>query len=162
MYTHTAKLRIQASRLNAAETNDAEKSGLSAAEKKSRQALKIRELGVALISEGFVTLNQQATALGLSRSTTWTIIRGTHKTSGISAAIVRRMLSRPNLPTLVRSKIFEYVDERCAGIYGNSRFQRRRFVARLGPFECPAEPSLAAGTEAEDRSDADVTARRAH
>jgi hypothetical protein len=154
MYTHTAKWRIQASGLNAAE-----KSGVSAAEKKSRQASKIRELGVALISEGFVTLEQQATALGLSRSTTWTIIRGTHKASGITAPIVKRMLSCPNLPTLVRSKILEYIDERCAGVYGNGRLQRRRFVARLGPLELPAERPLADGTKTTDRSDADFAPR---
>jgi hypothetical protein len=114
MYTYTAKQWTQTGRSNVLET-----SGSSAADKKSRQAAKIRELGTALISEGFHTLEQQATALGLSRSTTWTIIRGTHKSSGISAAVVKRMLSCPNLPTLVRSKIFEYVDERCAGIYGD-------------------------------------------
>src|SRR6516225_5926640 len=42
-------------------------------EMKSRQAAKIRELGQSLIDAGFVTLDQQSEALGLARSTTWTI-----------------------------------------------------------------------------------------
>ena len=43
------------------------------------QAFKIRELGEALVAAGYVTLGEQADALGLCRSTTWTILRGTHR-----------------------------------------------------------------------------------
>lgn len=52
---------------------------------KARQGLKIRELGAALVSVGLITLDEQAKALGLPRSTTWTILKGTHKSSGLSA-----------------------------------------------------------------------------
>ena len=58
---------------------------------KGRQTLKIRELGDALISEGFVTLDEQALALGLCRSTTWTILKANHKSSGLSATVINRM-----------------------------------------------------------------------
>ena len=38
---------------------------------------------------GFVALDEQADVLGLSRSTAWTIIRGTHKTSATVFAVKR-------------------------------------------------------------------------
>jgi hypothetical protein len=98
---------------------------------KARQSSKIRELRDALLSAGFVTLDRQAKALGLSRSTTWTILKGNHKASGLSASIISRMLAAPQLPPLARSKILEYVEEKAAGLYGGSRAQRRRFAARL-------------------------------
>ena len=71
---------------------------------KARQAVKMREIGEALVAVGYDNLDDQAAALGLSRSTTWTIIRGTHKSSGLSAAILNRMLSAPDLHLLVRRK----------------------------------------------------------
>jgi len=36
----------------------------------------------ALIASGFLTLDQQAKALGLARSTTWTVLGGKHKIPG--------------------------------------------------------------------------------
>lgn len=101
------------------------------AEMKSRQASKIRELGQALVDAGFLTLDEQAKALGLARSTTWTILKASHKGSGISAAIIERMLLSPQLPALARAKIIEYTEDKLAGAYGGSRTQRRRFFARL-------------------------------
>jgi aspartokinase len=41
---------------------------------KTRQSSKIREIGEALISTGFVSLDSQAKILGLPRSTAWTIL----------------------------------------------------------------------------------------
>jgi len=101
------------------------------AEMKSRQASKIRELGQALVDAGFLTLDEQAKALGLARSTTWTILKASHKGSGISAAIIKRMLLSPQLPPIARAKIVEYTEDKLAGAYGGSRTQRRRFFARL-------------------------------
>jgi hypothetical protein len=48
-------------------------------EMKARQAAKIRELGHALVDGGFLTLDEQSKVLGLARSTTWTILRASHK-----------------------------------------------------------------------------------
>jgi hypothetical protein len=101
------------------------------AEMKARQASKIRELGHALVDAGFLTLDEQSKALGLARSTTWTILRASHKGSGLSAAIIKRMLLWPQLPPLARSIIIEYTRDKLAGVYGGSRAQRRRFFARL-------------------------------
>jgi hypothetical protein len=113
---------------------------------KARQSSKIRELAEAVEAAGFLTLDEQAKALGLPRSTAWTIRRASHKSSGLSASIIKRMLAAPELPALARSKIIEYVEEKAAGLYGGSRSQRRRFAAQLWIAESPAyeeaEPKL--------------------
>src|SRR5712691_9373236 len=88
---------------------------------KERQSSKIKELGDALLFAGFVSLDAQAKALGLPRSTTWSILKGHHKASGLSAAIINRMLTAPHLPRLARTKILEYVEEKAAGSFGGSR-----------------------------------------
>jgi hypothetical protein len=100
-------------------------------EMKARQAAKIRELQHALVSAGFLTLDEQSKALGLARSTTWTILRASHKGSGLSAAIIKRMLLSPQLPPLARRKILEYTTDKLAGVYGGSRTQRLKFFERV-------------------------------
>ncbi len=55
-------------------------------------------------------------ALGLCRSTTWTILKANHKSSGLSEALINRILRAPQLPPLVRSALLEYVDEKAAGL----------------------------------------------
>jgi hypothetical protein len=101
------------------------------AEMKARQAAKIREVGHALVDAGFLTLDEQSKALGLARSTTWTILRASHKGSGLSAAIIKRMLLSPQLPPLARRKILEYTTDKLGGVYGGSRTQRRKFFERV-------------------------------
>jgi hypothetical protein len=105
---------------------------------KARQSSKIRELAEAVKSAGLLTLDEQAKALGLSRSTASTILRASHKTSGLSASIINRMLAAPELPPLARTKILEYVEEKADGLYGGSRSQRRKFAARLLIEKLPA------------------------
>ena len=82
------------------------------------QAAKIRELQEALMSAGFWSLDQQSKVLGLPRSTSWTILRGMHKKSGLSAAVIKRILSAPELPSVVKERLIEYVREKSAGLYG--------------------------------------------
>ena len=84
-------------------------------EAKARQLSKIRELRLALRRAGLIGLDEQAQALGLPRSTTWKILKGGHKASGLSAMVVSRMLSEPRLPPVVRTKILEYVREKTDG-----------------------------------------------
>jgi hypothetical protein len=98
---------------------------------KALQGAKIREIGEALIDSGFRALDAQANALGLQRSTTWTILKGCHKNSGLSATTIIRMLTSPSLPSLVRIKVLEYVYEKLAGLYGDSPMQLRKFRTRL-------------------------------
>ena len=97
----------------------------------SRQAEKIRELGEALIATGHLHLDEQATLLGLPRSTTWHLIHARHKTSGLSGSLIKQMLGQPRLPEQVRIKVLEYVDEKRAGQYGHKPPQVRRFIAAL-------------------------------
>jgi hypothetical protein len=101
------------------------------ADMKARQARKIRELGTALAASGFHTLDEQAHALGVPRSTAWTILRVHHKGSGLSAGIICRMLKNPRLPARVRTVLMEYVAEKCAGAYGHRNPQRWQFLERL-------------------------------
>jgi predicted DNA-binding transcriptional regulator AlpA len=105
--------------------------GQSVGSMKANQSARIREFAQALAAAGIVALDDQARVLGLSRSTTWTIMNAAHKTTGISASILDRMLASPNLPQPLRAKIIEYVEEKAAGRYGHSPAQRRRFVERL-------------------------------
>ena len=95
------------------------------------QSRKIREIAEALIAAGFLCLDNQARALGLSRSTTWTIVHAKHKNSGISASVIKQMLAQPQLPRMVRRKVLEYVAEKCSGAYGHNAQQVRRFASAL-------------------------------
>jgi hypothetical protein len=99
---------------------------------KARQSSKIREIGDALIALGYLALDEQAKALGLGRSTAWTILRADHKNSGLSATVIDRMLAASHLPPFVHAIILEYVDEKVAGLYGHGKRQLRRFAARRG------------------------------
>jgi predicted DNA-binding transcriptional regulator AlpA len=107
---------------------------------RAQQSSKIKELAEAVKSAGFLTLDEQAKALGLSRSTAWTILKASHKASGLSGSIINRMLAAPELPPFARTKIFEYVEEKAAGLYGGSRSQRRKFAARLSIEKLPVCP----------------------
>jgi hypothetical protein len=100
-------------------------------EMKARQSAKIREIGEVLCAAGYVTLDKQADALGLARSTAWTVLRAGHKASGLSAAVLERMLAAPELPDVVHEKLLEYVAEKSAGLYGHCANQRRRFLTAL-------------------------------
>jgi phage pi2 protein 07 len=99
---------------------------------RGRQTLKIKELAEALEAAGFVSLDEKAYALGLSRSTTWTILKAKHKNYGLSAAVLNRVLRKPDLNSRVRAKIVEYVEEKAAGSYGHNASQLDRFIRRLG------------------------------
>lgn len=98
---------------------------------KTLQASKIREIGEALTSAGLVTLDQQAEALGLCRSTTWAILQAEHKNSGLSATVINLMLASPRLPVPVRSRLMEYIEEKASGRYGHNPVQLRKFAERL-------------------------------
>jgi hypothetical protein len=119
---------------------------------KQRQSSKISEIGDALVASGISTLDQQASALGLSRSTTWTILRANHKASGLSAAVINRMLAVPQLPPLVRAVLVEYIGEKTTGVYGHSELQRRRFTARLSLEQIRASRKTASAVPRPSRS----------
>ena len=98
---------------------------------KARQCAKIAELRKILLQAGYRSLNQQAVALGLSRSTTWAILKAHHKSSGVSGSIIKRMLRSPELPPAARQWIDEYVAEKVAGRYGHRRYRLTVFRAQV-------------------------------
>ena len=98
---------------------------------KARQSAKIRQLAEAAKLTGLHTLDELASALGIPRSTAWTIRNGGHKASGLSVSIIDRMLSAPKLPPSVRTTLLEYIAEKTSGLYGGNERQRRLFCARL-------------------------------
>jgi len=73
---------------------------------------KIQDISNALIEAGFHSLDKQARALGVCRSTAWTIVRFKHKVDRLSAKTTRQMLANPTLPPTVRLIIEQYVLER--------------------------------------------------
>jgi len=66
----------------------------------------------ALISSGYTRLDQQAKALGLHRSTAWTIIKAKHKLDRLSTKTTKRILGNPDLPPSVRCVMQQYLAER--------------------------------------------------
>ena len=102
---------------------------------KAMQSTKIRELRQTLADAGFRTLDQQAKCLGLSRSTAWAVLKGNHKCSGLSAALIKRMLASPQLPPSAREIILEYVAKKSAGAYGHNKGRLQIFRAELA-FVC--------------------------
>ena len=109
------------------------------------QSKKIREIAQALIVAGYISLDDQASALGLPRSTTWTILHAKHKNSGLSAAIIQKILAQPQLSQPVRRKVLEYVQEKASGAYGDNPYRLRRFAARLVGFELLSRDTSAIG-----------------
>ena len=98
---------------------------------RDRQWAKIREIAESLRRAGFETLDQQAGAMGLSRSTAWSILSGQHKNSGLSTSTIGRMLGTNQLPGSVRTKLLEYVEEKAEGLYGDSPVRVEQFKQRL-------------------------------
>ena len=99
-----------------------------------RQERKIQEIGEALVVEGLTTLDKQAAALGLVRSTAWFILQAKQKRAGITPATLIRMLESPHLPQTVREKVLEYVAEKAAGHYGHKGNPLRDFRAQLDGY----------------------------
>ena len=100
---------------------------------RKQQRLKIEEIGRTLAECGFVQLEEQADALGLSRSTAWTVIRATHKTSGLCASTINRMLASDHLPLRVRLKLLEYIAVKMSGAYGDRDQRLKAFASKIAP-----------------------------
>lgn len=100
---------------------------------KLQQCAKIAELGQALLAAGLQSTESRARALGLCRSTTWTILKAGHKSTGLTASIIRRILDSPELPSGAKQVIEQYVALKLAGAYGHDKKQVQRFRAGLGP-----------------------------
>ena len=77
-----------------------------------KYATRIQHIADALVAEGCVALDKQAKALGVHRSTAWTIMRTKHKLDRLSLKTTNRMLASPELPRSVRIVVLRYVTER--------------------------------------------------
>jgi hypothetical protein len=109
---------------------------------RARQAAKLGELRQALLDEGYRSLDQQAAALGLGRSTTWVILQGHHKLSGLRAATLNRMLRSERIPLATKRILEEYIEEKCAGVYGHTGAALRKFCAQLDKLRAARRVSL--------------------
>ena len=74
-----------------------------------RRAVPIQEIADALVAAGYTSLDKQAKALGLHRSTAWTIIKKKHKLGRLNAKTTQSILANPDTPASVRAVIQQYV-----------------------------------------------------
>jgi hypothetical protein len=72
----------------------------------------LQRISEALIASGHTSLDEQAKALGINRSTAWTIIKTKHKLGRLSTKTTKRILSNPNIPPSVRAVVLRYLAER--------------------------------------------------
>jgi hypothetical protein len=77
-------------------------------------AVAFHEISNALIASVYTTLDEQAKALGLHRSTAWTIVKTKHKLGRLSTKTTARILANPETPASVRTVVEEYITERFA------------------------------------------------
>jgi hypothetical protein len=101
---------------------------------KARQRVSIQRIGEALTVSGMNALDEKARALGLSRSTAWTVLKGGHKATGLTADVVMRILAAPCLPNQARTQVARYIEEKAAGSFGHTIKQRRRFASQFVPW----------------------------
>jgi len=98
-------------------------------EGKLRQAAKIRELETLLLTLGYKSAGQQATVLGLKRSTVWAIFNAEHTRGGLSSKTVKQLLTAKAAPKELRQVVAEYVREKLSGAYGHDHLALKRFRA---------------------------------
>jgi hypothetical protein len=80
---------------------------------------KIQDITAALISSGYVSLDEQAKRLGLPRATVWTIRTNKHKIGRLSAKTIQRVIANPDAPPLVLSAMRAYIQS--CGSRGKAR-----------------------------------------
>jgi hypothetical protein len=92
--------------------NGGRKSALPHAHTHLARTITVKDIANALIVEGYYSLDKQANALGIHRSTAWTIMKNKHKLGRLSEKTTSRMLAQPDLPPSIRAVILLYVMER--------------------------------------------------
>jgi hypothetical protein len=91
----------------------------------------------ALISSGYTSVDDQAKALGLGRSTAWTIAKNKHKLGRLSAKTINRILANPQTPPAVRAVLHEYVAQRYAAVHGR---RKRKLTVSLDMLRTKGRP----------------------
>jgi len=74
----------------------------------------LRQISDALVACGYTKLDDQAKALGVARSTAWTIVNTKHKLDRLNSKTITRILANSETPVFVRSVIRQYLSERLA------------------------------------------------
>ena len=69
----------------------------------------LRAITEALIESGYRSLDAQARALGISRSTAWTVIKHKHKLGRLQLNTTMKILANPALPVQVRAAVEAYI-----------------------------------------------------
>jgi len=75
-------------------------------------AIGVQQISDALIRFGYVTLDAQAKALGINRSTAWTIVKTKHKIGRLNTNTISRILANPETPPVVRAVVQQYLAQR--------------------------------------------------
>jgi len=78
----------------------------------ARRTVPVQHIADALVRAGYVSLDEQAKALGIHRATAWTIIKTKHKLGYLNATTTERMLANAELPQCIRDVLQRYVAER--------------------------------------------------
>jgi hypothetical protein len=71
----------------------------------------IQVIADALFKTGYTSLDAQAKALGLKRSTTWTIMKTKHKLGHLNNKTARCILANPHTPHSLRELIERMLEE---------------------------------------------------
>ena len=77
-----------------------------------RRTTPVQHIADALVAAGYITLDKQAKALGIHRSTAWTIINTKHKLGHLNAKTTERMLANPELPRCIHDVLKKCKTER--------------------------------------------------
>ena len=105
---------------------------------RKQQRQKIEQIARTLAECGFVALDEQGLRPRFVAQHAWTIIRGTHKTSGLCASTINRMLATGRLPLRVRQKLLEYIAAKMSGAYGDREHRLKAFASRISPVHMHA------------------------
>ena len=74
--------------------------------------IRLQDIGDALVAAGYTSLDEQAKALGVTRSTAWNIVNGKNKLDRLARKTTKRILANPDTPPSVRAIIQQYLAER--------------------------------------------------
>jgi hypothetical protein len=97
-----------------AENTHCFKENLKRRDARRNYAVGLQDISNALIASGCTSLDKQAKALGLNRSTAWTIVKTKHKLGRLHTKTTARILANPDTPASVRTVIQQYIAERLA------------------------------------------------
>ena len=90
--------------------------GRSSTQRHYKCSTTIQQIADALIADGYCSLDAQAKALGVHRSTAWTIVKTKHKLGRLSLKTTNSMLANQKLPPSVRIVVLQYLAERSDGL----------------------------------------------